>query len=195
MQSTEWSPKHSEYLRDCLAGGMSYLGSAAAINKKFKTAYSRCATIGRAKRMGLARPGRPSDLPRPQQQDTTPPPSPKIHERRFARPWPVVPAFEPMECVKLRCVETDPRHLSLMQLERNDCRYPYGGDTEGEAITFCGRTRRAGSNYCTPHFRLSRGSGTPAERAACSALLKWCKQQERRNRRLDERAAAPPTAS
>ena len=33
----------------------------------------------------------------------------------------------------LRCVEIEPRHLSLMELEAGDCRYPYGGDVEGEA--------------------------------------------------------------
>ena len=41
-------------------------------------------------------------------------------------------------------------------LERGDCRYPYGGDEEGEAITFCGHPCRPGSSYCTPHFHLSR---------------------------------------
>jgi GcrA cell cycle regulator len=45
----------------------------------------------------------------------------------------IVPAFECEEPVKLRCVDTDPRHLSLLELEPGDCRYPYGGDEEGEA--------------------------------------------------------------
>ena len=46
-----------------------------------------------------------------------------------------MPVFEREETFPLRCVETDPRHLSLLQLEPGDCRYPYGGDAEGEAIT------------------------------------------------------------
>ena len=65
---------------------------------------------------------------------------------------------------ELRCVEVGPRHLSLIDLERGDCRYPYGGDEEGEAITFCGHPRRPGSSYCTPHFHLSRNPVEPEER-------------------------------
>ena len=57
---------------------------------------------------------------------------------------------------KLRCVEIEPRHLTVIELEFDDCRYPYGGDEENEAITFCGHPRRAGSSYCAPHFQLSR---------------------------------------
>ena len=85
--------------------------------------------------------------------------------------WPV-PAFGETKPVQLRCVEIDPRHLSLIDLERGDCRYPYGGDEEGEAITFCGHPRRPGSSYCTPHFHFSRGPGTPSERTAYTVLLR-----------------------
>ena len=71
-----------------------------------------------------------------------------------------MPVFEREETVKLRCVETDPRHLSLPELEPGDCRYPYGGDEEGEAITFCGQPCREDSSYCAPHFHLTRGPGS-----------------------------------
>jgi GcrA cell cycle regulator len=74
--------------------------------------------------------------------------------------------------VELRCVEIDPRHLSLTELERDDCRYPYGGDEEGEAITFCGHPRRHGSSYCTAHFHLTRGPGAASERAAATVSLR-----------------------
>jgi GcrA cell cycle regulator len=57
---------------------------------------------------------------------------------------------------ELRCVEIVPRHLSLVELESGDCRYPYGGDGEDEPITFCGHPRRPDSSYCAPHFDLSR---------------------------------------
>ena len=66
------------------------------------------------------------------------------------------PAFERVERVRLRCVAVVPRHLSLIELERSDCRFPYGGDLEDETITFCGHPRRKGSSYCTPHFHLTR---------------------------------------
>jgi hypothetical protein len=80
--------------------------------------------------------------------------------------------FERTETAKLRCVEVEPRHLPLVDLEPTDCRYPYGGDEEGEAITFCGHPRREGSSYCAPHFDLTRGPGTASERAAGTVSLK-----------------------
>jgi len=59
-----------------------------------------------------------------------------------------VPVFECEEPVKPRCVETDPRHLPLLELEPDNC-YPYGGEEEeeGEAITFCGQPCAADSSY------------------------------------------------
>jgi GcrA cell cycle regulator len=175
MQSSNWEPEHSDALREYLAKGMSYSEIADAINAKFKTAYSRNAAIGRAKRMGVAGPKPPADLPghwpgRPSEAKA--PPLRKLRERHspeFVRPMPV---FERTEKVKLRCVEIAPGHLSLIDLEHGDCRYPYGGDEDGEAITFCGHPRRQGSSYCTPHFHLTRGPGTALERAASTVSLR-----------------------
>jgi GcrA cell cycle regulator len=96
----------------------------------------------------------------------------KLGERHASGFMRTMPVFEVMEAVKLRCVEIDPRHLSLFDLERGDCRYPYGGDEEGEVITFCGHPRRLGSSYCVAHFHLTRGPGTVSERAAGTVLLR-----------------------
>ena len=59
-----WAPGHCDALRECLARGMSFAEAAGAINARFGTAYSRNATIGRAKRMGLAALDRPKRLSR-----------------------------------------------------------------------------------------------------------------------------------
>ncbi len=59
MESSGWATEHSEALREYLARGMSYSQIVDAINAKFGTCYSRNATIGRGKRMGLGVPGRP----------------------------------------------------------------------------------------------------------------------------------------
>ena len=83
-----------------------------------------------------------------------------------------MPVFERVELPALRCVEIVPRHLSLVDLEPGDCRYPYGGDEEGEAITFCGHPRREGSSYCAPHFHLTRNPDLRSERAAGSVWLR-----------------------
>ena len=56
--------------------------------------------------------------------------------------------------------------------KRSYCRYPYGGDEEGEAITFCGHPRRKGSSYCTPHFHLTRNPDIPTGAAGSTAMLR-----------------------
>ena len=171
MDLTNWAPAHSAALREHLARGLSFSEIAKAINSTFKTDYSRNAAIGRARRMGLAAADRPKTLPR------ATPRLERIHEVRPAesRPsgfhWPRPPT-QASETAELRCVEVEPRHLSLIELERGDCRYPYGGDEESEAITFCGHPRRAGASYCTPHFHLSRNPVMPAERTVGAVSLR-----------------------
>ncbi len=176
MEPTDWALEHSDALREFFALRLSCSEAAAAINRKFKTSYSRSAVLGRARRMGLMGSKPPERPP----QVATPRVMPSLSRLGEVRStelrsprllWPV-PALEKTEMPKLRCVEIEPRHLSVVDLERGDCRYPYGGDEEGEAITFCGHPRRPGSSYCTPHFHLSRGPGTPSERAAHLVLLR-----------------------
>lgn len=49
-----------------------------------------------------------------------------------------------------RCVEIVPRHVSLIDLEPEHCRYPYGDET----LTFCGHARQDASSYCPQHHDL-----------------------------------------
>jgi hypothetical protein len=171
MEPTNWAPEHSDALREHLAKGMSFSEIAKAINSRFNTNYSRNAALGRARRMGLAGEERPLSLPgaeAPTLQKIGEPRS--IEPRILALHWPA-PVFERVKPKKLRCARVEPRHLSLIDLKHGDCRYPYGGDEEGEAITFCGHPRRTGSSYCTPHFHLSRNP-IPLPERAMSALLR-----------------------
>jgi GcrA cell cycle regulator len=170
---TNWTPEHSAALQEHFARGMSYSEIADAINARFKTAYTRCAAIGRAKRLGLAVPDRRGVRPKPRPRAKVPRRR-KLRKRRVSAslrfmPTPVLEAAKP---VKLRCVELVPRHLALVDLEPGDCRYPYGGDEEGEAITFCGYPKQENSSYCTAHFYLTRGPGTASERAAGTVTLR-----------------------
>lgn len=165
-----WASEHCSALRECLAKGMSHAEAADTINVRFGTAYSRNATIGRAKRMGLAALDRPKRLSRAPQQPNAP--QPRKSGERAAELKPEPAAAERPHRVKLRCVQIMPRHLSLIELEPGDCRYPYGGDTEGDAITFCGHPQREGSSYCLGHFNLTRGPGTASERAAVPVALR-----------------------
>ncbi len=172
MESINWAPEHSDALRQHLARGLSFSEIAKAINLTFNTSYSRNAALGRARRMGLmgdvrAKPSLPVQPVSPQ----------KIGESRSGESWTPwfhrpTPAFERAAPTKLRCVEIAPRHLAVTELGRGDCRYPYGGDEEGEAITFCGHPRRPGSSYCTPHFHLSREPIEPPERVLGTASLR-----------------------
>ena len=171
MQQINWAAEHSAALREYVARGMSFSEIADAINMKFKTAYSRNAAIGRAKRLGLAGPARPQARPRVKPLLERLHKSRPTESQRVELNWPK-PVVERIEPTRLRCVEVEPRHLSLIDLERGDCRYPYGGDSEGEAITFCGHPRRPGSSYCTPHFHLSRNSDLPPEQVASTAPVR-----------------------
>jgi GcrA cell cycle regulator len=172
MQSN-WVEQHSQALREYLGKGLSYSEAARAINQRFNTSYSRNAAIGRAKRMGLSGAGQPD---RPLRARKPRPPSPgRLLKKRAgllkaSRPRGEV--FARAAALKLRCVAIVPRHLSLLELEDGDCRYPYGGEAEGEAITFCGHPRREGSSYCVSHFHLTSGLGTASERTAGRVLLR-----------------------
>ncbi|SDN50786.1 GcrA family cell cycle regulator [Afipia sp. GAS231] len=166
MEQTSWPPEHSDALRKYLAARLPFSEIVKAINLKFKTAYTRNAAIGRARRMGVAGSDRPQPLlqavpPRLERIVKTAPVEPGAAALR--RPTPPLKTQEPP---KLRCAEVEPRHLSLIELERGDCHYPYGGDEEGEAITFCGHPRQPGSSYFAPHFQLSRNPVASPEREA-----------------------------
>jgi GcrA cell cycle regulator len=156
MEQSNWAPEHSDALRELIARGMSFAEAARTINSRFNTSYSRNAALGRARRLGLGADDRlqPSMPTRPAELTEIAERGPAV-SRPLALPWPV-PTFTEVVPLKLRCVDIEPRHLSLIELERGDCRYPYGGDEENEAITFCGHKRRPGSSYCAPHFHLSR---------------------------------------
>jgi GcrA cell cycle regulator len=163
MQGNNWAPAHSEALREFLARGMSFSAIAEAINKKFGTSYTRNAPISRSKRMGLSGPDRPERRLGPVLKAES---ARRKRSRKVLVTETPAPAPPPAEPIKLRSVGISPRLVSLIELAPGDCRYPYGGDKDGEPIVFCGHPRRDGSSYCTPHFHLTQGPGTASERAA-----------------------------
>ena len=166
-----WEEAHSAALRECLKKGMTFSEAARTLNERFGTAYSRNAAIGRARRMGLSSPERAKRIARPR------PPKPagvrlsKRRERAVPGLSAKVDVRERAAALQLRCVAVSPRHLSLVELEAGDCRYPYGGDVEGEPITFCGHPRRDGSSYCVSHFHLTSAPEL-RERAPTKAALR-----------------------
>ena len=180
MDMVNWLPEHSAALQDLRARGLSYSEIADTINATFSTAYTRNAALSRAQRMGLAG----LDRPEPSLPGRLDPPRPSLPElprigrlrggRAEPKPdpnrWPKI-FSETVEMPQLRCAAVAPRHLSLLDLEPGDCRYPYGGDADGEAMTFCGHPSRAGSSYCTPHLDLSRDPEASARPVLNNAWL------------------------
>ncbi|TPQ38023.1 hypothetical protein C2U70_09965 [Bradyrhizobium guangdongense] len=171
MEPSNWAPEHSGALRDYVLKGFSFGRATREINRTFGTAYTRNAVLGRARRMGLSvspTVDSPSIAPllagAEHHAQVSAKPADASHPRVLELPPKAV--LKPAEPVKLRCVGVQPRLISLLELEPGDCRYPYGGDKEGEEIAFCGHPRRPGSSYCAPHFRLTWGPGSVSERAA-----------------------------
>ena len=171
MEPGHWPSEHSDTLRDYFRKGMSYAEIARQINARFGTAYTRNAVIGRAKRLGLVvaewiaspslAPYLPGEAP--------------VSPRRAVLPNLNVPpksAMKPAAHVKLRCVGVQPRLIQLVELEPADCRYPYGGDKDGEEIAFCGHPCQSGSSYCGPHARLTRRSDAAPARAPSPVVLR-----------------------
>ena len=170
-----WEEAHSAALRDYLQKGMTFAEAARTLNERFGTAYSRNATIGRARRMGLSSPERTKRVAR---RKPPKPPKPnaaglrKRRERAVSAVTPKADVRERAAALQLRCVAINPRHLSLVELEAGDCRYPYGGDVEGEPITFCGHPRRDGSSYCVSHFHLTSAPELVPERGPAKVALR-----------------------
>ena len=91
-----------------------------------------------------------------------------------------MPVLETVEPVDLQCVEINPHRLSLLDLEPGDCRYPYGGDEQGEAIAFYGHLRRPGTSYCAAHHYLTRGPDAAPERPGGTVSSGWWRRHEAR---------------
>lgn len=172
MEPSNWASEHSDALRKYFALGLSFSTIGRKINARFGTSYTRSAVLGRAKRMGLAAaPGLASPSIVPSLPEGT---AAAQQQGAFSRHriQPPATAFKPAEPVILRCVGVRPRLISVVDLEWGDCRYPYGGDKEGEPITFCGHPQHPGSSYCNAHFSLTRGPDTAPGRTAGPVVLR-----------------------
>jgi GcrA cell cycle regulator len=172
VEPASWPPSHCEALKEYVAKGMSYTDATNALNARFGTAYSRSAALGRARRMRLGQPRRPDLTSKTIEAQSQRVGRPRTDDFALLKLLRCPPVFSRLKGTQLRCVEVAPRHLELIELEKNNCRYPYGGGEEGEAITFCGHPRRKGSSYCTPHFHLTRNPDVPTERATSVAPLR-----------------------
>ena len=143
MSSTRWPPERDEQLRALWAAGW----SAGKIAKEL-TGVSRCAVIGRARRMGLARRNR---QPVHRVERAKPRHRPKPRERikmqliRGPEP-PPAPAPLPPQC----------KPVHFMDLANHHCRYPLWEDgSDWSERMFCGATAQEGSSWCPYHHELT----------------------------------------
>jgi len=75
-------------------------------------------------------------------------PQPYKHRPKHNRPS----TSNSAEYIQLECSEVVSRNLTLLELEHDDCRWPYG---ENQDMRFCGHNQLDGSKYCRLHFNLS----------------------------------------
>lgn len=153
-----WTETMDAQLTRLLADGL----SSSQIAAQMCCGISRNAVIGRVSRLGLSRP-----VVIKKKKLRKPPAAPKVrakpvsiivnadsHRNRFRTSQAVADEIAP-----IRCAEVIPRNVSLIDLEPDDCRYPYG---DGPFV-FCGHAKEAGSPYCYPHSRLViQSAGRPA---------------------------------
>jgi len=147
-----WTDEQSKALQEFIElEGLSYREAAENINALFGGSFTRSSAVGKGKRMGLVSPAKPAPkFPRRIKRDQAAP--------RIVKP---APATAPRHVIEMRCAELEPLHLSLLDLEPDQCRWPY---SESPHTTFCGHQKLVGS-YCLAHFELSVGPGTASERA------------------------------
>lgn len=146
-----WPEDHAQELARLVASGMVYRLVAEALNEKFGTSHTKNAIVGKVQRLGLTAPDKPKRPPYVRKPKAR---RPDEREKRIitfgdANATRVYSSVQ-REQYKVRCVEIVPRHLSVLDLEPNDCRYPYGDGP----ITFCGHEKLVGSSYCIAHHVL-----------------------------------------
>jgi GcrA cell cycle regulator len=131
-----WTPERVEKL---LALAKDH--SAAEIAEEFGEGVTRSAVIGKLNRMGLgARAGANKKAPRKPQKLT----------RLYVPSVFLVPAQAPKPAPPV--VSIEPRNITIMDLQRNDCRYI---TTETGPVLYCGLRKQKGSSYCSHHHSLT----------------------------------------
>jgi GcrA cell cycle regulator len=136
----KWTAEQDDALTKLHSLGLSGAQAAWAINQEFRTTYSRSAIIGRSHRLGLTQ---PAIVKRIQKKAAA-----KVDKPQPPKPIKIFVA----EAFVARAADVVPRHLPLLDLKPDDCRYPYGNGP----FSFCGHGKTPGSSYCFEHDCLTR---------------------------------------
>lgn len=132
-----WLPEHDAEVIRLRDAGLSYGEIGRAVGK------SHSAISGRLRRLGFAKPAvrlTPEERKRRKRQWD------RDNRQRSVSHSQHKPSI-PFSVSEL--LDVSPRHVSLLDLERNECRWPYGDGP----FTFCGCAAEDGKPYCLPHNR------------------------------------------
>lgn len=142
--SFEWTEERVETTRGMFADRL----SASQIAQRL--GVSRNAVCGKLARMGLTR--------APDQYLSSANKKPRVPTGSLAfkvihsiKRKQAEAGIEPRPFVCRDFSDIAPRHLDLLELEPNDCRYPSG---DGPFV-FCGHPRRKGTPYCPGHCAVA----------------------------------------
>jgi len=149
MSSTSWTPNRIDTLRKLWAAGISFSEIAAEMGG----GITRSAIGGKLYRLGLGgRADRIHAKRTPEELEAT---KRAKYARRNERRRKVTVMKPAVNLEALRCIKVDPMHKSLIDLDPDGCRYPFGDNP----FTFCNRTQLEGHSYCGGHFVLTLKRG------------------------------------
>ena len=139
----DWTDEVIAELKDLWAAGPSCSQIATALNKKFRTTYSRNAVIGKVTRLGLEGRGRASAPP-----GVRPKSAPKHRGGTKSR---IVRSIATAPLPELRVIEAhvDPR--PWLERRFGECNWLVSGDG-ADSLACCGTVYRRG--WCRAHFRI-----------------------------------------
>lgn len=178
MTDFEWNDEQIAALRKMWSDGLSATKIAAQLG-----GASRNAVLGKVHRLRLQERA-PGCAPKPKTEriatrkklQLARPPKPTVKplvgQAQFARKKPDPVKVAEVKSIELRPAPIDmpkPLRKALVDLGRNDCRWPVEG--EKSHTLFCGHPAPSESSYCPGHHRLSVGSGTRSERLAIPSKL------------------------
>lgn len=150
-----WSDERIEQLKKLFDAGMSASQIAAQLGQ-----MSRNAVVGKLHRLGIKR-GRVIrtrvDAPRAARKA---PAAKRPHTEVYRLVGNKVQTVLEFDDAVLRQADVIPLNITLMNLERSQCRYP----TQTEPTLFCGNERAEASSYCPQHAALCRGVPVKAVR-------------------------------
>jgi hypothetical protein len=135
-----WSDKTITLFRMlCAEEALSFSDIAAAMSQELGVRITKNACIGKARRLGL--------------------PMRKTPQRERKRVKPAEPAILDTPRLAVWSVSEPPvrranGHLTLFELERTSCRYPFG---DRVPYLFCGKPIREATSYCPFHCGVVYG--------------------------------------